>query len=116
MRYQALYEYVVPSGSSPIVDLAASHGSWMVDITGKEYLDCHSQFASQALGWNYPTLLEDFADGQGMIVKLANPDFHSQIYVDFVVAFRKIVPDFNKFFFVEGGTLGVENALKAAFD
>lgn len=111
-----LNKYVVPSNINPhVVDLEASHGSWMVDIHGKKYLDCHSQYASQALGWNHPALLA-INYGSAASVKLANPDLHSQVYADFVETFRKIAADFQKFFFIDGGALGVENALKAAFD
>ncbi|RDJ35219.1 MAG: L-lysine 6-transaminase [Crenarchaeota archaeon] len=100
-------------GNVPMVDFKSSNGSWMVDVNGNKYLDCHAQYASQALGWNHPALLNiDYAN----VVKLANPDFHSEIYMNFVKAFKSVAYNFKKFFFIDGGTLGVENALKAAFD
>ena len=41
-----------------VVDLEKSQGSWVVDHrSGKRYLDCFSQFASQALGWNHPKMV-----------------------------------------------------------
>ena len=113
---EVLNKYVVPSyGSQLVVDLVASHSSWMVTTSGKKYLDCHSQYASQALGWNHPALLAiDY--GHATTVKLANPDLFSEAYVNFVDKFRTIAPGFEKFFFIDGGALGVENAVKAAFD
>jgi L-lysine 6-transaminase len=41
---------------------------------------------------------------------------YSEEYADFVEKFSEITPDFKHYFFIEGGALGVENALKAAFD
>tara|TARA_R110002051_G_scaffold290547_3_gene354052 strand:+ start:707 stop:1714 length:1008 start_codon:yes stop_codon:yes gene_type:complete len=49
-------------------------------------------------------------------VKLANSDMYSEVYADFVKDFSEITPDFKHYFFIDGGALGVENALKAAFD
>ena len=36
--------------------------------------------------------------------------------INFVNKFSSITPDFKYYFFIDGGALGVENALKAAFD
>ena len=41
---------------------------------------------------------------------------YSEEYAGFVEAFSDITPDFDYYFFIDGGALGVENALKAAFD
>lgn len=113
-----LKKHILVDGFHVIVDPKASTGSWIVDAeTGKRYLDCYSQFASQALGWNHPALLEArdrFADTA--MHKLANSDMYCEDYCRFVEAFAEIVPDFRYKFFIEGGALGVENALKAAFD
>jgi L-lysine 6-transaminase len=48
----------------------------------------------------------------------ANSDVYSREYAGFVQTFRRVaVPDeFRYLFFVAGGTLAVENAMKAAFD
>ena len=40
-------ESILADGMSPIIDLEKSHGSWLVDkVSGKEYLDLFSMFAS----------------------------------------------------------------------
>lgn len=99
------------------VDVNNSEGMWIVDRKGNKYLDCDSQYASQALGWNHPKLL---AQQDRLLTaalhKVANSDIYTEDYVKFVSSFASITKDFQHLFFVEGGTLGVENALKAAFD
>jgi L-lysine 6-transaminase len=99
------------------IDPKKCHGSWIVDVNGKEYLDCFSQFGSQALGWNHPNLLaaKDRL-GEVALHKLANPEVLTKEYAEFVEEFSKATPDFRHHFYVEGGSAGVENALKAAFD
>lgn len=101
-----------------VVDLKNSSGSWVVDArTGRKYLDCFSQFASQALGWNHPKMLE----GQDRLLevcinRVANSDMYTTQYADFVSKFSEFTPDFNHHFYICGGALAVENGLKAAFD
>jgi L-lysine 6-transaminase len=101
-----------------VVDLKKSQGSWVVDArTGKQYLDCFSQFASQPLGWNNPKMLcqkERLLDSA--LHKVANSDMYTTYYADFVKKFGEITEDFKYNFYVCGGALAVENGLKAAFD
>jgi L-lysine 6-transaminase len=103
--------------SSVVVDLERSQGSWLVDArTGKQYLDCFSQFASQALGWNHPKMTaqkERLADAA--VNKVANYTYTTQ-FAEFVKKFSDFTPDFNHHFYVCGGAIAVENALEAAFD
>jgi L-lysine 6-transaminase len=113
-----LSQHILTDGFHVVVDTSKSHGSWIVDLeTGKEYLDCYSQFASQPLGWKHPALMKAQNEiGSAGRVKLANSDMYSEEYVSFVEKFSEITPDFKYYFFIDGGALGVENALKAAFD
>lgn len=114
-----LKKHILVDGFHVVVDLKKSKGSWIVDAeTGKRYLDCYSQFASQALGWNHQAFKDADKTRLKKIseFKLANSDMYSEVYADFVETFASICPDFNHFFFIEGGSCGVENALKAAFD
>jgi len=99
------------------IDISKSKGVWIIDRKGNEYLDCDSQYASQALGWNHPKLVAQKNKlMQAVLHKVANSDVYTPEYLEFVTSFTSIAKDFSHFFFVEGGTLGVENALKAAFD
>jgi len=111
-----LKRHVLVDGFHVVADLEKSNGSWIVDQeTGKKYLDCYSQFASQALGWNHPKLKEcNFQDVAQH--KMANSDMYSDTYRQFVNTFSTITQDFGHYFFIDGGALAVENALKAAFD
>jgi L-lysine 6-transaminase len=115
---EGLSQYILTDGFHIVVDVDKSNGSWIVDAeSGKKYLDCYSQFASQALGWNHPALIDaQLHLGKVAMHKLANSDMYSQEYYDFVLRFGSITPDFSHYFFIEGGALAVENAIKAAFD
>ena len=115
---ETLRENILVDGFHIVVDQTRSLGSYVVDLnTGKKYLDCYSQFASQPLGWKHSAMIKAQAEmGYAGRVKLANSDMYSEGYADFVEKFSEITPDFKHYFFIEGGALGVENALKAAFD
>lgn len=115
---ERLKNHVLVDGFHVVVDTEKSHDSWIVEKdTGKEYLDCYSQFASQPIGWNHP-LVNHHKERLGEVAlhKIANSDMYCDSYVDFVEVFSTVTPDFQHYFFIDGGALAVENALKAAFD
>jgi L-lysine 6-transaminase len=105
-----------------VVDLEKSHGSWIHDSrSGNDVLDMTSFFASTAIGLNHPALYNDEfirEIGKVAINKPTNSCFFTPELADLVQTFTEIgVPDYMEhLFFVEGGTLAVENALKVAFD
>jgi L-lysine 6-transaminase len=69
------------------------------------------------IGWNHPKLTQQTHRlGLAAINKMANSDMYCEEYAEFVEEFASICPDFKHFFFIDGGALAVENALKAAFD
>ena len=113
-------KHMLADGMDQVIDLKKSHGSWLVDARdGKEYLDLFSMFASMPVGYNHPTLLENrerIADAA--LNKPTNSDIYSTQMAEFVNTIGRIAqPDYLPYsFFVEGGALGVENALKTAFD
>lgn len=116
--HEIMKRHTIGDGESIVIDPINSNGPYLVDaITGNSYLDCASQFASMAIGWNHPKM-DQYIAKLGVIGKhkYANSDFFSVELAEFTETFASIAPDFKYFFFVEGGTLGVENALKAAFD
>ena len=115
---ERLNKHILVDGFHVVVDTKKSHESWIVEAdTGKEYLDCYSQFASQPLGWNHP-LMGSYVEmfGEVALHKIANSDMYCETYAEFVETFAEYTPDFKHYFFVDGGALAVENALKAAFD
>ena len=117
-----LKKHMLVDGFSIVLDLKKSHGSRIVDeITGDEYLDLFTFFASSALGMNHERMNSDEVRNEltlAAINKPSNSDIYTTLMADFVDTFTKIAkPDFMKYlFFVSGGSLAVENALKVAFD
>jgi len=115
--YPSLSKFILADADAITVDLQKSHGSWLVDENGKERLDLFSQYASQPLGWNDPMVHEQKYRLYRVVEhNVANSDFYTEQYAQFVETFANFAQDFQHFFFIAGGTLGVENALKAAFD
>jgi L-lysine 6-transaminase len=118
-----LARHVLTDGFHIILDLHRSRGSWIVDAeTGERYLDLYSFFASAPLGINPPGVTGDpefVALLAGAAVnKPTNPDIYTSHYADFVETFARVLgdPALPHLFFIEGGALAVENALKCAFD
>jgi L-lysine 6-transaminase len=121
--HEVLGRHVLTDGYRLVYDTTASHGSWLVDArTGEEYLDLYTFFASAPLGSNPrgladdPEFLVELADAAAN--KPANPDMYTTQYARFVETFARVLgdPALPHLFFVEGGALAVENALKTAFD
>jgi L-lysine 6-transaminase len=106
-----------------VLDLTASHGSWLIDqATGDRYLDMFTFFASNPLGMNHPGLAGDatFRDDllDAALNKPSNSDVYTVAMARFVETFARVMgdPALPHLFFIEGGSLAVENALKVAFD
>ncbi|MCU0692592.1 MAG: L-lysine 6-transaminase [Polyangiaceae bacterium] len=118
-----LKKHILADGFHVIIDLEKSHGSFIHDaVTGKEILDFYSYFASLPVGHNHPKIVGDAEFLRALqlatIANPANSDIYTTAYAGFVEAFARIAkPEcFKYLFFVAGGALAVENALKTAFD
>jgi L-lysine 6-transaminase len=113
---------MIGDGFPLVVDLANSRGSWLVDLeSGERYLDLYSFFASLPLGFNHPALHEPRNAAKLLAAaahKPSNSDAHTPELASFVECFsQRAMPEpFRHLFFVEGGAMAVENALKTAFD
>jgi L-lysine 6-transaminase len=120
--FPILRENILVDGFHLVVDLERSHGPHMVDaLEGKEYLDCYSYFASLPIGHNHPKMRNEEFRATLMRVALTNPansDVYTREFAAFVQTFREVAApeEFRYLFFVAGGALAVENALKTAFD
>ncbi len=120
--FPILKENILVDGFHIVIDLERSHGSVIVDaLEGRKYLDCYGYFATLPVGHNHPKLEDEGFRRSLMTAALSNPansDIYSREYAAFVKTFREIaVPDeFRYLFFIAGGALAVENAMKAAFD
>jgi L-lysine 6-transaminase len=117
-----LERHILVDGFKLIFDLARSRGSRFVDAaTGRELIDLYSFYASQPIGFNHPYF--DRSDVQADLlaaakVKVANSDVYTVQFATFVQTFARVagLPPLDRYFFIEGGALAVENALKAAMD
>ncbi len=120
--HKSLAKHMLVDGFPFVLDMDRSHGSYMVDkATGKEYLDFFTYFASNAVGHNHPGLKEETfykRIGEIAVVKPSNSDLYTVEMAEFVETFARVAvpPGLPHLFFIDGGALGVENALKAAFD
>ncbi len=111
-------------GMMPIIlDTSKSRGTYLIDEnTGRQYLDFFGFYASSTLGMNPPELTEDDAFRKRLVEaalnKVGNSDIRTSLMARFLQTFYRVaVPDFMQYaFFISGGALAVENALKAAFD
>src|SRR5437868_1955730 len=121
--HEVLGRHVLADGFRLVYDTRASRGSWVVDArSGEKYLDLYTFFASAPLGSN-PRGLADDPDFMAVLAEVAankpaNPDMYTTHYAQFAETFARVLgdPALPHLFFVEGGALAVENALKTAFD
>jgi L-lysine 6-transaminase len=120
--HETLRRHQLADGFPFVFDLERSHGSWLHDArTGDEYLDFFTCFASWPIGYNHPRMSEP-AFRRELDLAAANNPSNSDLYTEsmarFVESFAtRVTPEgFPHHFWISGGALAVENALKAAFD
>jgi L-lysine 6-transaminase len=117
-----LSKHLLADGYDIILNLENSSGLRLVDArNGDEYLDFYSFFASSPLGLNHPKLDSDeFREKLGKVAvnKPSNSDMYTTEIAEFLESFEQVgIPDYLPHaFFISGGALAVENALKTAFD
>jgi L-lysine 6-transaminase len=121
--HEVLAGSILADGFDLVLDLSRSAGSYLVDArSGRRYLDMFTFFASSALGMNHPALAYDdeFREelSDAAVNKPSNSDVYSVPMARFVETFARVLgdPALPRLFFVDGGALAVENALKVAFD
>ena len=121
--HEVLARSILVDGFDFVLDLTRSAGSYLVDARdGRRYLDMFTFFASSALGMNHPALArdEEFCAelAAAALNKPSNSDVYSAAMAGFVETFVRVLgdPELPHLFFVDGGALAVENALKVAFD
>lgn len=117
--HQKLSKHILADGLPLVIDLKKSHDSYIVDTNGDEYLDMFSMFASSPIGYNHPYIIENKQQlEEASLNKLALSDIYPESFAEFVETFVRVAmpKELSYFFFIDGGALAVENALKAAFD
>lgn len=117
-----LRDYILVDGFDHVIDLDASHGAWLVEArTQKSYLDFFTCIASMPIGMNHPKMTEPaFIEflGKAALNKPSNSDIYTTHMATFVKTFFELAlpKHFRYAFFIDGGTLAVENAIKTAMD
>src|SRR5438093_1241147 len=117
-----LEKHVLMDGFKIVIDLEKSRGSYMYDeATGRRLIDLYGFFGSLTIGFNHPyfdepSVKEDLL--RAAKFKVANSDIYSEGYAEFVDAFSRVAgfPPLERYLFIEGGALAIENTLKAAMD
>lgn len=120
--FTIIEKHMLRDGMNFILDFEKSHGNYLHDaITGKAYLDFFSFYASLPIGFNHPKMKEPSYQEKLLRVaqiKPSNSDVYTLELAEFIDTFSRLAGDehFKNYFFICGGALAVENALKAAFD
>ncbi len=117
-----LRDYILVDGFDHVIDLDHSHGAWMVEArTKRAYLDFFTCIASMPIGMNHPKMTDPaFVEylGKAALNKPSNSDIYTAHMATFVKTFFELAlpKHFRYAFFIDGGTLAVENAIKTAMD
>src|SRR4051812_40520057 len=117
-----LERHILVDGFKLIFDAEKSHGSRFVDASsGREWIDLYSFYGSQPIGFNHQHFRKPEVQAEltrAAQVRVANADVYTVEYATFVKTFSRVMglEPLDRYFFIEGGALAVENALKAAMD
>src|SRR4030081_2782230 len=117
-----LEQHILLDGFKVVIDLEKSRGSYLYDgATGHRLIDLYGFFGSMPVGFNHPYFERDEVKRdllRAAKVKIANSDVYSQGYAEFVDTFARVVglPPLERYLFIEGGALAIENSWKAAMD
>ncbi len=120
--HATLARHMLADGYDMVLDLDKSQGRRLHDSrTGRDYLDLFSFFATLPIGFNHPKMRDaDFLAKltRAALVNPTNSDIYTTEFAEFVEVFGRVAmrAHLPHAFFVAGGSLGVENALKAAMD
>lgn len=120
--HATLARHILADGYDIVLDLDKSTGRRMYDARkDRWFLDMFSCFATFPVGINHPRMRESEYLAKltrAAIVNPTNSDIFTREYAEFVDTFSRVgIPSrMPHAFFVAGGALAVENAMKAAMD
>jgi L-lysine 6-transaminase len=120
--HSVVAEHTLLDAFEMVVDLKRSEGAHLYDSkSGRYFLDFFSFVASMPIGMNHPKVATpEFMEKLAYVAvnKPTNSDALTVEFAEFLETFSRLaMPEYLPHaFFVEGGALAVENALKAAFD
>jgi L-lysine 6-transaminase len=119
---KSLEQHVLLDGFKIVIDLEKSRGSYLYnEVNDQRLIDLYGFFGSNPIGFNHPHFerAEVKADLlRAAQIKIANSDVYSEAYAEFVETFVRVasLPPLERYLFIEGGALAIENTLKAAMD
>jgi L-lysine 6-transaminase len=117
-----LEQHVLLDGFRIVLDDERSRGSYLHNAaTDSRLIDFYGFFGSMPVGYNHPHFAEPAVQkelARAAKIKIANSDIYSRSYAEFVETFSRVagLPPLERYLFIEGGALAIENALKAAMD
>ncbi len=117
-----LEQHILMDGFKIVFDLERSRGSYIFNaVTGKRLIDFYGFFGSVPIGYNHPHFDEPAVReelSRAAKTKIANSDVYSEDYAEFVETLARVAgfPPLDRYLFIEGGALAIENTLKAAMD
>jgi len=119
---QNLERHVLLDGFKIVIDLEKSRGSYLHNAVSDQHLiDLYGFFASNPIGFNHPHFERAEVKSdllRAAQIKVANSDVYSAAFAEFVETFARVMgrPPLERYLFIEGGSLAIENTLKAAMD
>jgi L-lysine 6-transaminase len=118
-----LNKHILADGFDLTFDMEKSKGVYIYDAKNKRtLLDFFTCFASVPLGYNHPKMVDDEEFKKNLLLAaLTNPsnsDIYTTQYAQFLETFDRVgIPEYLPHaFFIAGGSLAIENALKVAMD
>lgn len=120
--HEILRRHILADGFEMVLDFERSHGSWLFDsLSQRELLDFFTSFSSYPMGYDHPRMKDPELREQilqAATMKPSNSDLYTTHMAEFVDTFAGTLPSAFRghLFFISGGALAVENALKTAFD
>src|SRR4051794_31912641 len=119
---EILEQHVLLDGFRIVLDDARSRGSYLFNAASDSRLiDFYGFFGSMPVGYNHPHFSDPAVQkelARAASIKVANSDVYSPGYAEFVETFSRVagLPPLERYLFIEGGALAIENTLKAAMD
>jgi L-lysine 6-transaminase len=119
---KTLEQHVLLDGFKIVIDLEKSRGSYLHnEVTDRRLIDFYGFFGSNPIGFNHPHFEQPEVKAdllRAAQIKIANSDVYSESYAEFVETLTRVagLPPLERYLFIEGGALAIENTLKAAMD
>ncbi len=115
-------QHVLLDGFKIVIDLEKSRGPYIYNAASNSRLiDLYGFFGSLPVGYNHPYFEQEDVKRdllRASEIKIANSDVYSEGYARFIETFSRVagMKPLERYLFIEGGALAIENTLKAAMD